>query len=180
IGNWIAASNMEVRKFKKGERKDDIVGEPRPTQAAASMSRSCSSVSPRRRHRWSALAGGVTSRPAPATVDDPAGLRVLTPLWAHVFEPLLRPHGALAGSLGPVVGAGPGAWHRADVRGLRSRHGGVQPGVPAGRPGGPLRPRSLRHRAGRSARPDQTPDKGGGAMKLVVASNSAPRWHQRN
>src|SRR5262249_13756831 len=27
IGNWIAANNVEVRKFKKGERKDDIAGE---------------------------------------------------------------------------------------------------------------------------------------------------------
>ncbi|WP_432970256.1 MFS transporter [Dactylosporangium sp. CA-233914] len=38
----------------------------------------------------------------------PLGFAVLTPLWAHVFEPMLRPEGALAGSLGLLVGTGPG------------------------------------------------------------------------
>jgi surfactin synthase thioesterase subunit/MFS family permease len=38
----------------------------------------------------------------------PLGFAVLTPLWAHIFEPRLIAHGSLAGSLGHLVGTGPG------------------------------------------------------------------------
>jgi hypothetical protein len=38
----------------------------------------------------------------------PLGFAVLTPLWAHVFGPMLTADGRLAGTAGAVVGTGPG------------------------------------------------------------------------
>jgi hypothetical protein len=38
----------------------------------------------------------------------PLGFAVLTPLWARLFAPLLVAHGRLAGSVGALVGVGPG------------------------------------------------------------------------
>jgi hypothetical protein len=38
----------------------------------------------------------------------PLGFAVLTPLWAHVFEPMLTADGRLAGTAGVVVGTGHG------------------------------------------------------------------------
>jgi surfactin synthase thioesterase subunit len=38
----------------------------------------------------------------------PVGFAVLTPLWAHVFGAMLTPHGRLAGTVGAVIGTGPG------------------------------------------------------------------------
>jgi hypothetical protein len=38
----------------------------------------------------------------------PLGFAVLAPLWAHVFGAMLTPHGRLAGTVGAVIGTGPG------------------------------------------------------------------------
>jgi hypothetical protein len=41
-------------------------------------------------------------------VTVPVAYLVSGPLCDHVFSPLLMPGGALAGSLGPLLGVGPG------------------------------------------------------------------------
>jgi surfactin synthase thioesterase subunit len=38
----------------------------------------------------------------------PIGFVVLAPLWAHLFGAMLTPHGRLAGTVGAVIGTGPG------------------------------------------------------------------------
>jgi hypothetical protein len=38
----------------------------------------------------------------------PLGFAVLAPLWAHLFGAMLTPHGRLSGTVGAVIGTGPG------------------------------------------------------------------------